>query len=215
MESKERILDAAERLFAEKGFAASSLRMITAAAGVNLAAVNYHFGSKEGLLQAVFARRLGPLNQSRLEMLDACEAASGHGGPALEKILEAFLAPPLRMFRPAALARLMGRIYLEPGETARRILHEQLGRVARRFTIALKWALPELPAAELFWRMHFTVGVMAHTLAGTLPLEVISGGLCDPSDTEGALERMIAFVAAGLRAPAPAKRNRRAQRKQT
>jgi len=214
MGTKQLLLDAAERLFAEKGFAATSLRTITAEAGVNLAAVNYHFRSKEALLQAVLARRLAPVNQKRLEMLSACEAGAGGGPLPLDGVVEAFLAPPLRLFREAgqdrmALQRLLGRIYLEPGARTRQIFAEQFGEVARRFTVALKRALPGLPAEELFWRIHFTIGVMAHTLAGRHLLEAVSGGLCDPNDPEGALARMVAFVVAGLRAPLARRRNQR------
>ncbi len=214
MDTKQRVLDAAERLFAQKGFAATSLRTITAEAGVNLASVNYHFGSKEALLQSVYARRLAPLNQKRLEMLAACEAAAGHAPPPLEKIVEAFLAPPLRLFAEsgqdrAAFQKLLGRLYLEPGGQARSVMLEQFGEAGRRFLAALQRALPDLPQAELFWRLHFMVGVLAHTLAGRNHLEVMSGGACNASDLEGALERMIAFVVAGLRAPVPTKRKQR------
>src|SRR5437867_6100600 len=94
--SKERILDVAERLFAERGFAATSLRNITAEAAVNLAAVHYHFGSKDELIEAVFARRLGPLNRERLRLLEACRAAAGGGSPSVEELLEALIAPALR-----------------------------------------------------------------------------------------------------------------------
>lgn len=209
--TKQRILDAAERLFAERGFAATSLRSITAAAGVNLAAVNYHFRSKEALLEAVFARRLAPLNQKRLELLDACEARAGQGRLPLEAVIEAFFAPVLRLGGELAqggryFQRLMGRMYAEPGEHVGSILKGQFAAVAARFTQALRRALPKLPPVELMWRIHFMIGAMAHTLAGVHYLEVFSGGLCDPSDVEGTIRRLGAFLAAGLKAPPAARR---------
>lgn len=201
--TKEKILDAAERLFAEHGFDATSHRMITSAAGVNLAAVNYHFRSKEALLEAVVARRIGPLNRKRLELLDAFEAA---GNPKLEDIIRAFVEPVLRLredpsVRGTSLPKLLGRMYVEP--QAKQLFLEHMREVARRFTAAFRRALPELPQVELLWRMHFGVGVMAHTLAGTDHLRVLSGGLCDPSDVDGTTERMVAYLAGGLRAPVP------------
>src|SRR5574340_767840 len=95
--TKDRILDAAERLFAEHGFNGTSLRMITAAADVNLAAVNYHFRSKETLIEAVYKRRIGPANEKRLRMLDEYEAAAGDGAVPVENILRALVAPMLEL----------------------------------------------------------------------------------------------------------------------
>src|SRR5579871_5345079 len=97
--TKDRILDTAERLFARDGFEATSLRAITAEAGVNLAAVNYHFQSKEALVRAVIGRRMGPVNEKRLAMLDACETAAGDGPLPLEGVLEAFVRPVLEIAR--------------------------------------------------------------------------------------------------------------------
>jgi len=205
--TKDRILDAAEQLFAERGFAATSLRRITAAAQVNLAAVNYHFHSKEALIRAVFARRLDLVNQQRLQLLEACQQRAGKGPPPLEEVLEAFFGPALRLGRGLAQSginfqRLMGRMYAEPGQQFRSMLQEQFKEVAVRFRAALRKALPALPPVELYWRVHFMIGAMAHTLAGVDYLQFVSEGQCDPSDVEGTIRRMVVFLAAGLRAPA-------------
>ena len=204
--TKDRILDAAERLFADHGFAGTSLRTLTTEADVNLAAVNYHFGSKEALFQKVFARRVEPLNRARLELLDACESRSGNRSPALEEILRAFLAPALRLSHDPssggpAFLRLMGRIYTEPGDFWKPVI-AQFEEVKNRFGAVLRRALADLPPVELFWRMHFLVGAMCHTMVDTYRLEVISGGLCDPTDVDGIIDRLVGFAAAGLRAPA-------------
>lgn len=206
--SKDRILVAAEKLFSEKGYDAASLREITSEAGVNLASVNYHFRSKESLLQAVFARRLGPLNRTRLEMLDACEAAARHRAPRVEDILYALIAPVLKMGyesseEEAAFKKLMGRMFVHPGESMRPIFAEQLREVSQRFVAAFRRALPDLPREVLYWRLHFTIGSMAHTLAGAPFLRLISGGKCDTSEVEAAIRNIIAFAAAGLRAAPP------------
>lgn len=203
-DTKERILDAAERLFAEHGFAGTSLRMITSTAGVNLAAVNYHFQSKEILMRAVYARRIAPINQRRLEMLGRCEAATPEGPLPLDAVIRAFVEPMLRAREDspgADFRRLLGRMYVEPGDSVRRFLIEQIRETAHRFKLAFHRALPGLPEVELLWRLHFAVGMLMHTMAGTYHLEVLFGDQCDPSDTDALVERMVTFLAAGLRAP--------------
>src|ERR1700728_3725650 len=123
MNTKDRILDTAEHLFARDGFDATSLRAITAEAGVNLAAVNYHFQSKEALVQAVIGRRMGPVNAQRLALLDAYEAEAGDDAVPVAKILDAFLRPVVEMVGSHAheFVPMIGRLYTEPGEFAVRL----------------------------------------------------------------------------------------------
>jgi AcrR family transcriptional regulator len=213
-DTKTRLLDAAERLFAERGFAAASLRAITAAAQVNLAAVNYHFRSKEALLHAVFSRRLGPLNRQRLRILEEAEARAGRRSLPLEDILEAFVAPTLRLraelaHSGASFQRLMGRLIFEPAEIVQTIFKDQFAGLAVRFQAALVKALPKLPPVDMLWRIHFTIGAMAFTMAGTHILTVLARNRCDPADVEGTIRRLVAYLAAGLRAPHGASRRRR------
>ena len=201
-DTKTRILDSAERLFAQNGISDTSLREITAEAKANLASVNYHFQSKEALVNAVYSRRLVPANQRRLEMLDAAEARARDGVPPLEEIMDAFVAPFLTGFMGTAFTALMGRVYAEPGDFARRFIGSHMAEIARRFGTVLHRALPGLPEEELFWRMHFAVGALAHTLAGTKLLEILSQGRCGPPEAEAVRRRMVAFLCAGLRAEA-------------
>ncbi len=205
--TKTGILDAAERLFADRGIAATSLRAVTSAAGVNLAAVHYHFGSKDGLVQAVFSRRLEAVNGERLRLLDACEEAGG-GAPTIEDVLHAFVVPVLRMgltLESGDVAkRLFGRLHVEPSQVIERVMSEQFGAVARRFIPAIVRAVPDVPEEEVLWRIHFAIGAMAQTCLDTHRLQMISGGRCDPSDVDGAIERLVRFLAAGLSAAAPA-----------
>lgn len=201
--TKTRILDAAERLLSERGFASSSLRAITAAAGVNLGAVNYHFRSKEDLIQSVFARRLGPINLERLAALDACEARAGTSPVPLDELLRAFFDPILRRSRDGAVfLRLLGCMYFEPSLDLQRIFRAELGTVVERFKRAFHRTLPGLPLEDIFWRLFFSIGAMAQMLAAAPLLAFLSGGICDPSDTEGAKERLLDYVHAGLSAPA-------------
>lgn len=194
--TKDKILDAAESIFAENGFAAASLRAIIGQAEVNLAAVHYHFGSKEKLLLEVLRRRVGPVNEERLRLLDRCERAAEGGVPELEKVLEAFLAPTLEVARqPNGLVfiRLMGKLHVDdllPG-----IVRREFGELLARFGGALRRALPELPEEELQWRSYLAMGAVAQAMR----LAVAA-----PEGTaEAALERLIAFLSAGFRVPLP------------
>ncbi|MCZ6514825.1 MAG: TetR family transcriptional regulator [Acidobacteria bacterium] len=203
--TKQRILETAEGLFAESGFDGTSLRAITTKAGVNLAAVNYHFRSKDELIQAVFARRLEPINRRRLELLDECTQEAGEGPLPLEKIVRAFLRPAVEidLNRPelANFKTLMGRLHTEPKGLMKDLLEKQFGEVISKYLAAFHRALPHLPEEEIFWRTHFMVGSMAHTLACSESIEFVSGGRCDISDLEGTLERLVSYSTAGMRSP--------------
>jgi AcrR family transcriptional regulator len=202
----QRILDAAERLFAEQGFAGTSLREVTARAGVNVAAVHYHFGSKEELLRAVLSRIVEPVNRERVELLQEAEAAAAPNGPSVEAILEAFIAPDLRVIRDlgergAVITRFIGRSYTEPTELVRRMVAEQFGELGLRFHRALCRAIPDVPPQELYWRLMAVVAVITYMLAATSEGE--REQLLDRDDVEGTLRRMITFLAPGLVAPGP------------
>ncbi|MEC9350054.1 MAG: TetR/AcrR family transcriptional regulator [Planctomycetota bacterium] len=200
--TKDRLLDAAEELFSDRGIDATSLRAVTSAAGANLASVNYHFESKDGLVRSVFLRRLEPLNNERLELLDALEVAAAGSPIELEAILDAWVMPALRMGQSPEgkrFKRLLGRIYSEPGDSLQTLLRELFGEILQRFSAAIGRTLPELSAEELMWRVHFMLGAMIHTVADQPSIRAFSGGLCDPSDIEGVRRRLIDFVSAGLR----------------
>lgn len=198
-DTRNRILDAAERLFSVRGFHSTSIRMITAEAGANLAAINYHFGSKNALIRAVYARRLNQLNASRLQMLEACEARAGSGPLPVEDIVRAFIAPVLKLPPEDPFRRLIGRMYSEPGDLARQIISEHMGEVARRFTLAIQRALPDAANTDLYWGAFFTIGVLAHTVTASALLNLIPTDRCDPKDPNSITERMTTFVCAGLR----------------
>jgi AcrR family transcriptional regulator len=204
-ETRTRILDAAEELFMQHGFEGTSMRLLTAKAGVNLAAVNYHFGSKDALIEAVFRRRLDPMNQARIAELEKLEAQSAT--PAPEDIIRAFLAPTLKLVEDARgggrnFIRLLGRTYTEPAKEIRQLIGQMYGPVMDRYKAALERALPQMPAEELVWRMHFMFGTLAYTLAATDTVQLIAG--CKPEDRYDARlleERLTAFLHAGLNAP--------------
>ena len=203
--TKERILDTAEHLFAAHGYAATSLRSIIAEAGVNLAAVHYHFHSKEALLEAVILRRSVPANHERLVLLDQFEKEAGGNPVPLEKVIEAFVAPTFRMARDPqsggmVFMRLLGRLHAE-GDLLPGILTSKFGDVLERFGRALRRALPDLSQQELFWRLNLAIGALAQTLrGGSKDLQTL-GDLSLSFDSEAALERLVAFLSAGFRAP--------------
>jgi AcrR family transcriptional regulator len=198
-ETKVRIMDAAERLIADRG-SEVSLRTITAEAGVNLAAVNYHFQSKEALVDAVVERRIRPINQARLEMLDALERDHPSGPLPLEGVLEAFLAPVVQKCDHEHRRLLFGRLYTMPEDILMRIFNRHLHPILVRFQAALERALPDVPFADRMSAMMFTAGAMVHVMAWSRLLTVISDGAVDAGDTKALTDRIVAFTAGGFRA---------------
>jgi AcrR family transcriptional regulator len=201
--TKDRILDAAQQLFAEHGFADTSLRMITAEACVNLAAVNYHFGSKEALIGSVFARLVEPVNRERLARLDRIESEAGKRRLPLDEVVGAFIEPALLMWKTAGetAIRLVGRTYAESNEHMLRIFKEQFTEVIHRFAQALMRALPDLDRTEVLWRLQFAVGAMAHTMVAHDQLKTVFGEMHDPAQSADLIERLTAFIVGGMRAP--------------
>lgn len=210
-DTKDALLNAAEKLFANHGFAATSMREIATTAKANLASANYHFGGKRGLMIAVLERRVTPLNCERLRLLDALEAESGRRVPPLDKVIEAFFGPALRMCGQKtkggeSFDRLIGRMFIEPDAQLHTQFVALFKEVADRFIPTIQKALPSLPAPDLFWRLHFMIGSMAHTMCDKERLRAISCGKVNPDDTEAAVRQLTAFVVGGLRAPKAQKR---------
>jgi AcrR family transcriptional regulator len=207
-DTKTRILDAAEELFMEHGFEATSLRSLTSAASVNLAAVNYHFGSKEELFQAVLTRRLDPMNQERIELLERIEREGVGRVLSCERILFAMMIPALRLARDEArggknFLRLLGRAYADPAPFIRHFLSEQYAAMIGRYKEAFQKALPHLSRQELTWRLHFVMGALSYTLAGTDALKLFAQVTAtDKENDELLLQRLAPFLVAGLKAPA-------------
>lgn len=203
------LLDAAERLFAEAGFAATSLRNITAAAGVNLASVNYHFGSKDALLEAVIQRRLAPVNDERLRRLDELEGQAGTEPLNLEKSLRCLLEPPFEKMRQwgesgRLFMRVVGRIQSDTNPKMAAMFLKQFAETLKRFTSALQRALPQLAPQEVSRRLHFVIGAMAHTLAWSEKIALLSGQNHTEALSSQLLEDLVQFAAAGMAAPVPA-----------
>ncbi|MFA6267336.1 MAG: TetR/AcrR family transcriptional regulator [Pseudolabrys sp.] len=198
------ILDVAESLFAENGYKAVSLRSILRECGANTAAAHYHFGSKQELLEAIFERRCALMNATRLELLAA--AQSKPNLPHLiERILDAFLRPAL-VWRDddtgtRQFMRLRAVVAYEQETLARDLIARHFNETSQRFIDALAAQLPHLGRQELYFRFHFLLGAHYYTVLNPGRIRDLSEGECDPADSEQALRTMIAFFAAGLRAP--------------
>ena len=204
-ETRQRIIEAAEKLFALRGVEAVSIRDITQAAGVNVAAINYHFGTKNSLAAEVFKQCIDPLNIRRLELLDEIEKKASGKAPGLEAVLEA-------MFRPAVergfdqrqdsetFLRLTGRCLSEPNIEIDQIIHAHFEKLIRRFDAALLRSLPGLDPEELFWRIKFMCGALHYALLTCGKQKSLPVKLRKTLDAEGLIQRLVTFTAAGLRA---------------
>jgi AcrR family transcriptional regulator len=202
--TKDRILAAAEELFARTGVARTSLRAITALARVNLAAVNYHFGSKEGLVEEVYRRRLEPLNRARLANLERLEKRARK--PSLEDILEAFMTPVASLAKDPAqggptVMRLLGQTHAEAEAPFKAWFAGEYKRVLERYHAALCRALPGMPAEDVRWRLQFLIGALTYPVAERQLVELVSGEAIDPNDVHLVVRRLLPFVVAGFRAP--------------
>ena len=200
--TRERLLDAAEALFARQG-SSSSLREITSAAGANLASVNYHFGSKEGLLRAVLGRRLDPINAARVTLLDRFEDEAPAGEPVpLERILEAFVRPTLdpELDPGAHFFQLMAHLHASREPVAERFFQEVFEPLVKRFLGHFQAHRPDLTPARLHARMHFVVGATIHAVLSQLaPKCPLPEELGPPLDREALLTEVVSFCTAGFR----------------
>jgi AcrR family transcriptional regulator len=209
-DTKTRILDAAEALFVAGGFDSMSMRQITGAASVNLAAVNYHFGSKDALIHAVLARRLDSLNEQRLLMLDAFEAAFG-AELTCEHVLTAMFLPAVRIFRSNApgadrYLHFLGRAYTDPSVVVRDFINSHYIQSLGRFFFAFQRTLPELSREDLGFRLHFALGALSGILAGGNTQRLIRDFTQEQGDEEPViLARLASLMVAALRAPLPGK----------
>ncbi|WP_430462061.1 TetR/AcrR family transcriptional regulator [Thalassolituus sp. LLYu03] len=201
------ILNAAEELFSEKGFAETSLRNITTKAGVNLAAVNYHFGSKKALIQAVFARYLTPFCESLGQDLTALEARQTGQAPALPELLMLLSGTALKAGhdsprRLGIFMRLLGLAYTQGQGHLRRFLQKEYGAVFFRYMKLVTLATPDLSDEDRFWRIHFMLGATVFTLSGADSLTAMAEhDFGKASDIAQVIDKLIPFLASGLNAP--------------
>lgn len=201
--AKRKLLDAAEQLFADKGFEAVSVRDITELAKTNVAAVNYHFGSRDALLTLVMMRSMLPVTEERIARLDALEKKMAGKAAPLEEIVDAMVRPLITQVRKSELNerlfyKLIGRIITQQGDGLPNPIEEQLKQVVDRFTRAFAMALPSLDQENLVWRIHFMAGGMIHMLSHQDVLYRLTNGAAGAPTMEATLSRFIRFAVAGL-----------------
>ena len=202
--TKERILDAAESLFAKRGFEGVTVRQIMSAAGADVALAYYHFKSKRDLFDAVLLRRAETMNERRLAALREVESRHPDQQPSLEEIIGAFTDPLLEMLANEPdewhdYMALVAQVNNSP-EWGGELMTRFFDPLVRRFIEAIRRALPDSEEADLFWSYHFLSGALTLTFAETGRLDNLSDGLCRSSDMEAAKARMARFVAGGFRA---------------
>lgn len=197
--TKDRILGAAEELFAQHGFVGTSLRQVTSRADVNIAAVNYHFGSKENLINEVFRRRMDEMSRQRLSQL---EQASKDRPGELEAVLAAFVEPALAVARDrqggAAFIRVIARAYAEKNDGLRQFLSEQYGHVLREFARAIAQCVPGLEKEQLYWRLDFLSGALPYAMSD-FGLIKRPAGVSEVAHRKRAADELIRFAAAGIK----------------
>jgi AcrR family transcriptional regulator len=203
------ILDAAERLYAERGFGEVTLRDIVAAAGVNLAAVNYHFGSKDELIAELFVSRGIATNRERLAELRDAEATGG-GRADIKAILRALVGPTLRGclgpdHEQSTAARFMTRASIESVPPIRRIKNREIDHL-RKFSAAMRRSLPDCDDADLYWGLHFALAMAHQTIRDSERLTKLSEGRCDLDDVEAVIDRIVDGAAMTLTARATSRK---------
>lgn len=214
-ETREQLLAAAERLFAARGFAGVSVRMIAAEAGVNWSLVGYYFRGKHGLLTEVYRRHCTMLNAERLRLL----AEARRSGLRLESVIEAFVRPALAEIQGGdghnQYSRLRATLAAEDAPLLTELVAQNFDQSSRTFVAALRECLPELSADEVLWRFHFMLGTIYYSASSPQRIKAFSRGHCDPGDVDATVRHLVPFLAAAFRSPAVAKprTNRARQRR--
>lgn len=205
MHTQQRILDAAQSLFAESGFNDTSLRQITTKAEVNLASVNYHFGSKKELIQAVLQRYLQVLMPRLDHEFDRLLASQKPND--LTQILSVFVKPLLDLNQlqrrgTRTFLQLLGRGYTDVQGHLRWFINQHYGRTLDKFVLLVQQSCPHLPQSEVFWRLHFSLGSIVFTMASSDALsEIAQADFNEAVDIEGVIRRLIPYLGAAIAAP--------------
>lgn len=213
LEPRERIISAARDVFIEQGFDLATVREITLRANVNVAAINYYFGSKDELISEVLNIMMEPYTNARVAALEDCEASASPAIPSLEDVAEALVRPMVQFSRDADGARPLTRLILQirsrPREVTTRFFVRRVDPAVFRFIDAFGRAVPHLTRTEVFWRYNFSIGAVMQVLIdsdhATYRLKQLSGGLCNTDDDEEIIAQLVAFVCAGFTAPAAKK----------
>ena len=206
-DTKTCILDVAEKLFARQGFHSTSMRMLTSEAKVNLAAINYHFGSKEELIKSVMERRILPLNKIRIERLQSIKDIASTNGhvPDIREVLLAFIGPTFEFKESGIGAQdfisLIGRAFSDPRHTVRKLFMEMVQPVFQLLFELLCDSLPATPKNIVLLRLHFMLGAMAHPMHESQMCQLIPNGTGIKMYPVSLTDQFVNFVASGMEAP--------------
>ena len=209
-ETREQLLAAAERLFAERGLAGVTVRLIAAEAGLNWSLVGYYFRGKDRLLAEVYRRHCVALNRERFRLLNDAR----HAGLRLESVIEAFVRPALAEIQGDGghnqYSRLRAMLAAEAAPLLTQLVADNFDESSRTFVAALRECLPHLPADEVLWRFHFMLGTIYYSVSSPQRIKAFSRGRCDPGDVEATVRQLVPFLAAAFRSEpiAPARRQR-------
>ncbi|GGF77265.1 TetR family transcriptional regulator [Azorhizobium oxalatiphilum] len=212
-EPRRRILAAAEQVFAARGFDAATLREITVAAGVNIAAVNYYFSSKEELVRQVLDRRMTPYTAARHAALEARLAEAGDTRLSVSELAEVMVRPIVELSRDdeaggRSLIRLLLQVRARPSETTIRVFIDRVDPLVQRFVDAFQAAAPHLSRADIYWRYNFSIGAVMQVLTDADPLSLRlkrqSRDLCDTEDDEAIVRQLVAYITAAFAGPVAA-----------
>jgi AcrR family transcriptional regulator len=205
-ETRNRIIEVAEGLFAHRSYTAVSMREITAEAGVGLSAINYHFGTKEAMFKAVFLRRARELNRERAKLMEGAEQRANGGVVPLRELLFALLRPGIRWSFDSGgrslFVQFLMRCQMDQSSPLHEIFYNDFEHL-RRFIPNFMRVLPELTEQDILWRLHFTLGALHYTITDLKRLDKMSDGTCDITQFEHTLERIVTYAEAGFRSPAP------------
>ena len=208
-DTRERLVEAAERLFADQGYGNVSVRAVAAAAGVNWSLVGYHFRGKEGLLSEIYRRHCSTLNAERLRLLTRARAGRQR---RLEQVIDAFVRPALAEIqtagRESGFSRLRAILAAEDSALLERLVAENFDASSRIFVAALRECVPRLPPDEVLWRFHFMLGTIYYSVASPQRIKTFSNGRCDPANLEDTMRHLVPFLAAAFRAASVARRSR-------
>jgi AcrR family transcriptional regulator len=197
MATRARILDSSVRLFSERGYSGTSLRAIADAAGTNLAAAHYHFGSKAQLLEAAFTHCIAPINEARMQRLAVLEAAPEP--PGVEDLVRAFVDVRLTGGEMPQLQHFVARLLAEPKALSVPLLQRAFGPTVQPFYAALKRILPAVQVQDLQWRFHFLIGSMIQLANFDTPLNLYEPDQAQVEEVPGAgIDQLVQFAVAGI-----------------
>ena len=214
-DTREKLLAAAERLFAERGYTRVSVRAIAAAAGANWSLVGYYFRGKEGLLSEIYRRHCSTLNAERLKLLGEARRSP----EKLEAVIEAFVRPALAEIQTlggqSTFSRLRAMLAAEDSTLLNHLVADNFNLSSRTFVAALRECLPDLPHDEVLWRFHFMLGTIYYSAASPQRIKTFSRGRCDPGNIDATLRHLVPFLAAGFRSGRAAVARPRTRRHRT